>query len=143
MYSHILVPLDTSELAEQALPHAEALARCFQAELHLLTVVHTPHDDLSEGEPDDQFDPRTLEAQEYLQGLAGRLSEDGVPTSVTVRQGDVAEEIIAQAAEDPCDLIVMCTHGRSGLGRWVYGSIADRLLRYSPLPTLLVRASKA
>jgi nucleotide-binding universal stress UspA family protein len=75
--------------------------------------------------------------------VAARLAQDGIPVRTTIRRGDVAEEIIAYATESRCDLIVLCTHGRSGLGRWVYGSIADRMLRYSPVPVLLVRAAKA
>ena len=143
MYSRILVPLDTSDLAEQALPHAEALARRLNAELQLLTVIHTPPEEAaSAGAPADEFDPRALEGQEYLQGLAARLTGDGVRVKTRIRRGDIAEEIMAHAVETRCDLIVVCTHGRSGLGRWVYGSIADRLLRYAPVPVLLVRASK-
>jgi nucleotide-binding universal stress UspA family protein len=144
MYSRILVPLDASDLAEQALPHAEALARCFGAELELLTVVHIPPEEtLALAEPSAEFDPRLPEAQEYLEGLAARLKQDRIAVSTTVRRGDVAEEIIAFAADAGCQLIVMCTHGRSGVSRWVYGSIADRLLRYSPVPVMLVRASQA
>jgi nucleotide-binding universal stress UspA family protein len=143
MYTRLLVPLDTSDLAEQALPHAEALARCFRAELELVTVIHVAGDEVpEEGDALDEYDPRRLEVQEYLDGLAGRLKEDGLSVSAVIRHGDVAEEIILHATDARCDLIVICTHGRSGLGRWVYGSVADRVLRYSPVPVLLVRATK-
>ncbi|MGQ9731672.1 MAG: universal stress protein [Candidatus Zipacnadales bacterium] len=139
MYSTVLVPLDTSELAEQALPHAIELARRFGAEVELLTVIPASLDNtLSPGITADEWDPRQLEAEEYLEAIAGRLAAEGITVRSEVRRGDVAEEIIDHATH--CDLIVMCTHGRSGLGRWVYGSIADRTLRYATVPVLLVRA---
>jgi nucleotide-binding universal stress UspA family protein len=143
VYSRILVPLDTSELAEQALPHAAELARRFEGELELVTVVQGSREEALEGhDPQSDWDPRALEAQEYIEGVAGRLSQEGLSVQTTIRWGDVAEEIMAHSAESDCDLIVMCTHGRSGLGRWVYGSIADRTLRYARVPVLLVRAAK-
>ncbi len=143
MYSRILLPLDTSELAEQALPHAAELARRFEGELELLTVVRASREDALEGhDQESDWDPRVLEAQEYLEGVAGRLSQEGLSVRTTIRRGDVAEEIMAHSRESGCNLIVMCTHGRSGLGRWVYGSIADRTLRYARVPVLLVRAAK-
>ena len=119
MYSRVLVPLDTSELAEQALPHAVELARHFDAHLELLTVLRASGEEALEVHaPGDEWDPRALEAQEYLDGVAGRLSQDDLSVSTAVRRGDVAEEIMAHSVDAGCDLIVMCTHGRSGLGRW-------------------------
>ena len=141
MYKCLAVPLDTSELAEQAIPHAVALAKRFGARVELLTVIPSSLEDTIDGEAaGDAWDPRKLEAQEYLEGVSGRLADQGVSVSTAVRRGDVAEEIIDHAAH--CDLIIMCTHGRSGLGRWVYGSIADRTLRHASVPILLVRASE-
>jgi nucleotide-binding universal stress UspA family protein len=143
VYSRILVPLDTSELAEQALPHAAELARRFEAELELLTVVRASREDSLEGQDlQGDWDPRVLEAQEYLEGVAGRFAQEGLSVETAIRRGDVAEEIMAHSGDRHCNLIVMCTHGRSGLGRWVYGSIADRTLRYAQLPVLLVRAAE-
>ncbi len=143
MYTKIVVPLDTSGIAEQALPHAAEIAQKFDAELELLTVVRaSPDDAFPEGAPGDEWDPRTLEAQEYIDAVAGRLKESGVTARTAIRRGDVAEEILAHVRDTGCDLVVMCTHGRSGLGRWVYGSIADRALRYASVPVLLVRAAE-
>lgn len=139
MYSSLVVPLDMSELAERALPHAVEIARRFKARVELLTVVPTPRDATMAGEGEADWDPRKLEAQEYLAALAARLTDEGLDVRTAVRSGDVAAEIIEYATD--CDLIVMCTHGRSGLGRWVYGSIADRTLRYATVPILLVRAA--
>jgi nucleotide-binding universal stress UspA family protein len=143
MYSKIVVPLDSSEIAEQALSHAAEIARRFEAELELLTVVPaSPDDGFPHDGPGDEWDPRTLEAQEYVEAVAGRLREDGIKATTSFRRGDVAEEILAHTRDTECDLIVMCTHGRSGRGRWVYGSIADRTLRYATVPVLLVRAAE-
>jgi nucleotide-binding universal stress UspA family protein len=141
VYTAIVVPLDTSELAEQALAHAAEIARHFDAHLELLTVIPASvGDTVAGGTARDAWDARKLEAQEYLEAVSSRLTDDGISVSTAVRQGDVAEEIIEHAAH--CDLIIMCTHGRSGLGRWVYGSIADRTLRHAGVPILLVRASE-
>jgi len=140
VYTHIVVPLDTSELAEQALPHAIEIARRFEAQVELLTVVPASVEDAIGPAAEEAWDPRKLEAQEYLEAVASRLSQEGIAVRTAVRRGDVAEEIIDHAAH--CDLIVMCTHGRSGLGRWVYGSITDRALRHAGVPILLVRASE-
>lgn len=141
MYTTIVVPLDTSELAEQALAHAAEIARRCGAHVELLTVIPASLEDVIEdGAARDAWDPRKLEAEEYLAAVSGRLSAEGISVSTSVRRGDVAEEIIEHA--DHCDLIVMSTHGRSGLGRWVYGSIADRTLRHAGVPILLVRSSE-
>lgn len=141
MYSTIVVPLDNSELAEQALAHAVEIARRFEAHVELLTVVPSSLEaTIESGAAGEAWDPRTLAAQEYLEAVSGRLAAEGISVSTTVRRGDVAEEIIEHA--DHCDLIVMSTHGRSGLGRWVYGSIADRTLRHAGVPILLVRSSE-
>jgi len=141
VYSDIVVPLDMSELAEQALAHAVEIAKRFEAHVELLTVIPSSLENAMEGESAGAtFDPRKLEAQEYLAAVGSRLADDGLSVSTAVRHGDVAEEIIDHATD--CDLIIMCTHGRSGLGRWVYGSITDRTLRHAGVPILLVRASE-
>ncbi len=140
MYKRILVTLDRSQLAEQALPHALAIAQACEASVELLSIVKLL--------ADSNLDPKALEAEtreseDYLRGIAARLSEAGLECSINVRQGDVADEILRFCEEAECDLIVMSTHGRSGLGRWVYGSIADRVLRYAEVPVLLVRATES
>jgi nucleotide-binding universal stress UspA family protein len=152
MYRRVLVTLDQSSLAELALPHALAIAQAFSAEIELLTVI--PYHAFAEGavgggmfpgtEPlgpvmvDDEALGRA--AREYLEQIAARVRADGVPCECAVVQGDVAESVLEFARGSECDLIAMCTHGRSGLGRWVYGSVADRVLRHATVPVLLVRA---
>lgn len=143
MYTHILVSLDQSELSEQALPHAIGLARAFGSTLHLVSVVHVSTSQVESGTTvvadwETQLDL----ARQYMSGIRKRILEQDVEAEWDVCQGDVAEEILRYCEQQECDLIVMSTHGRSGLGRWVYGSIADRVLRYATVPVLLVRASE-
>lgn len=153
MYKRILVPLDGSTFAEQALPHALEIARAADAELHLLTVVPTldnqtmavvdlyPMYVYRSFMVDQSQEMERLQAdlRAYLEQLCQRAASAGVRAEPVLRFGQPAEEIIGYAHEAGCDLIVMSTHGRSGLGRWVYGSVADKVLRGADIPVLLVR----
>lgn len=143
MYERILTTLDQSDLAEKALPHAVAIAKAFGAEVHLLSVVPVvdPEAMHAAGVAVD-WEAQLQRAREYLAGIRKRLLSDGVEAEWDVCQGDIAEEILRYCDQQDCSLIVMSTHGRSGLGRWVYGSIADRVLRHAAVPVLLVRASE-
>jgi nucleotide-binding universal stress UspA family protein len=148
MFRRILVPLDGSELAERALPYAQGLARELNSELILLRVVNCV--DLASSQaftgflPAEVFDAAIEDerqtAAEYLARLAERLQADGLATQWVVRSGDPAGEIVEYGKMAQIDLVVMSTHGRSGLSRWVYGSVADRVLRGGTLPVLLIRA---
>jgi len=143
MYKHILVPLDQSELAEQALPHAADVAEAMQAEISLIAVVavvDTEATKMAGAVADWEAEVEVM--GEYLQGLAGRLADQSLTCHHEVLAGDIGEEILRYAEENDCDLIVMSTHGRSGLGRWVYGSVADRILTHTHIPILMVRASE-
>lgn len=142
MYERILVTLDQSELAEKALPHAIALAQAFGSTLHLVSVVPVLERDLmhAAGIAVD-WQAELSRAREYMAGIRKQVMAVGVEAEWDVCQGDITEEILRYCDQQECDLIVMSTHGRSGLGRWVYGSIADRVLRHATVPVLLVRAS--
>ena len=143
MYKRILVTLDQSALAEQALPHAVAVAQHMDAVIELLSVVPVVDDDLMRA-AGAAFDWETQKqaAEEYLNGIRARVEAEGLRCTIAVRQGDVADEIIRYCGEVGRTLVVMSTHGRSGLGRWVYGSVADRVLRYADVPVLLIRAEE-
>ena len=143
MYKRILVTLDQSQLAEQALPHAAAIAQAMDAVVELLSVVRVVDDDLmrAAGAAFD-WEAQKHATQEYLDGIKARVEGEGLRCTTAIRQGDVAEEIIRYCGEIGRTLVVMSTHGRSGLGRWVYGSVADRVLRYADVPVLLVRATE-
>jgi len=137
------VTLDQSELAEQALPHAVAIAKHMDAVVELLSVVPVLDDELVQA-VGGAFDWEVQKqvAEDYLQGIQARVEAEGLRCTTAVRQGDVADEIIRYCGEVGRTLVVMSTHGRSGLGRWVYGSVADRVLRYADVPVLLVRAEE-
>ncbi len=126
MIGTVIVPLDGSDLAEQALPYAEAIARKANAPLHLMRVVP----------PDAQASAET-EARDYLREQAKNY---GDRVQISVRMGQPADQIVDGADEMTDPVVVMTTHGRSGIGRWLYGSVADRVVRGSGAPVLLIRS---
>ncbi len=143
MYKRILVTLDQSELAERALPHAVAVAKAMTADIELVCVVPVVDDEaMRAAGAGFDWQAEVQAAQEYVNGICTRVEKEGLTCQVIARQGDITEEILRHCTEADCDLIVMSTHGRSGLGRWVYGSIADRVLRYAEVPVRLVRAAE-
>lgn len=143
MYKKILVTLDGSELAKKALPHAEKLAFGFGSEIILFQVV--PFMPIY-GSPElvtpliiDEKQKDTAES--YLQSLAEEMKQRGLKVSATVKTGQqVAVEIIDFAKEIGADLIIMSTHGRSGITRWVLGSTALKVLTRAETPILLLRS---
>jgi nucleotide-binding universal stress UspA family protein len=147
MYKRILVPLDGSPLAEAALDHAGQLARCQDSEIVLLRVVISSYtivapDLVLAGQGVDQ-ERLQQEAEQYLQTQAGKLATHGIAVHLVACQGPVAEAILDHARSLAVDVIVMSTHGRGGVSRWVYGSVADRVLQAAPCPVLLIRAGAA
>ncbi len=145
MYKKILVPLDGSELAKKALDHAGTLAEAFHAEIILLQVVpFMPIYGAPELVTPFVVDEKQKEAAEgYLINLAAELEKRGFRVTVKVKTGmHVAEEIIDFAKGGKADLIVMCTHGHSGITRWVLGSVAHKVLTRAETPILLVHLKR-
>ena len=146
MYRKILVPLDGSMLAEKAIPHATALAKGTGAQVTLLTVVQLTLGLAGvklEAMPEYAVERRaalTAEAMTYLQKIRQDLVDQGVATKGVLLEGDIASEIITYAEENGFGLIAMATHGRSGIERFVMGSIADKVVRSTVKPVLLIRA---
>jgi nucleotide-binding universal stress UspA family protein len=142
----ILVPLDGSELAERALLPARHLATAFDAEILLLRVREFPRfavDSVAAGMYTSAVEEAILAAAEdYLAQAASRLQTQGVRVRWETQLGLVTERILETAQEHAVNLIVMSTHGRSGLERWVMGSEAERVLSSSQVPVLLVRAGE-
>ena len=145
MFKHILVPLDGSELAEQALPTAVSLAEKRGIELTIVQVVAPPVGIVSDGAGYEMVwsvetaTAAVREAERYLLNVAERWSPGASRWSTVVVEGDEAGGIVDTAVAEGCDLIIMSTHGRSGLSRWVLGSVAEKVLRAAPCPVLVNR----
>ena len=145
MYKKILVPLDGSELAKNALGHAEKLAEIFDAEIILLQVVpFMPIYGTPEFVTSCVVDEKQKEAAErYLTNLAEELKKRGSKVTAKVKTcPQVAAEIIDFAKASGADLIVMCTHGHSGITRWVLGSIAHKVLTRAETPILIIQLKR-
>jgi nucleotide-binding universal stress UspA family protein len=135
MYQRILVALDGSELAEAVLPQAEGLARATGAALLLVRAVNVPATVVAATAGDaGMVSPELLD-----EAIAQRLQARGLQVSWEVVEGEPSEALIDAARRHHCDLIAIATHGRTGLPRAVLGSVADRVVRESHLPVLLVR----
>lgn len=140
MIKRILVALDGSMLAEQALPTASALARKTGAEVLLMTAIAPPDRWVDGGAPRLWEEEETALASRYLESIARILRDKGTPAKTRVIWGRPAEMIRVVAGQENADIIALTTHGRSGLSRWLIGSIADKLVRTADRPLLLVRA---
>jgi nucleotide-binding universal stress UspA family protein len=142
MYKRVLVPLDGSRLAEQALPHAAAQAEQFGAEIYLLRVLGPlPDPILASRQVARSAEAASARlAQTYLEGIASSLRERGISAKAAIVEGKPYVEIIQFAEDEKIDLIVMSTRGHSGLSRWLLGSVADRVVRGATVPLMLIQA---
>jgi nucleotide-binding universal stress UspA family protein len=147
MYKKVLVPLDGSKLAECVLPHVETIGKgCGVLEVVFLRVAEPFR--LPSGynaglgqETIDRIDAEDkAAAQSYLDNLVKRTRYDGVSVKPEVITGTPAESIADYATKNSIELIVIATHGRSGVSRWALGSVADRVLHFACIPVLMVRA---
>ena len=145
MFQHLLVPLDGSELAETALPMAKAIAVRFNSQITLVRAVHLPQymgDGLDFSEVYTNLDKNMqAEAKVYLAGKQKALETAGFEVNSHIVIGEpAADAILLAASELGVDMIVMSTHGRGGVMRWVFGSVADKVLRQAEIPILLTRS---
>jgi nucleotide-binding universal stress UspA family protein len=145
MYKKILVPLDGSELAECVIPHVETVVKGPKDCKVILFRVVPP---LRLGGIESRISPaeRTrLEedslnvAREYLEKVAKGLRSEGIKVEIDAVLGEAKEELVEYAEQNEIDLIIIATHGRSGVGRWVWGSVAERVMHASCVPVLMVR----
>ena len=135
----ILVPLDGSECAENILPEVESLATNLKVGICLLRVAFAhsfPGVDATEAEV-----AVVREAETYLQGIEQRLKAKGCEVDSHVRYGDDAEEILAHSNHDDIDFIAMFIYGRSGVKRFLIGSVAEKIVRHATKPVFLVRCT--
>lgn len=145
MYNSILVPLDGSKRAEKILPYVEALAQKFGATLLLLQVVEPFGAEVAPYDMVPTFDTEMVEgwvkdAQAYLNDLQKGLSEKNIEAKTIIENGSVAPAILEVAERENVDLIAMASHGRTGLARVFYGSVAAGMLNRADRPLLLIRA---
>ncbi len=146
MYQRIVVALDGSGVAEQALGEAGELARRLGVPVHLLRVVDpylTDHASLTGMFVDEQAVEGALHeedeiARRYLQSVADRLGAEGRQATIEVARGPVHRTIVERTGAN--DLLVLVSHGRGGLKRWLLGSVAEAVVRHARTPVLLVRA---
>ena len=148
MFARILVPLDGSARAEEALPVAARIVRASRGSIHLLTVVKSPID---LGEEDD-FDPLLREqeietgatvASDYLRTVVTLPVLDGIQVTTEIGPGLSPQYILAAARSGEFDLTVLSSHGRTGFTRWVLGSVAHTLAHESTIPTLVLHENES
>ena len=144
MFKKILVPVDGSERAEKALIPALALARAADGEVIMMRVPEYGNElvtraaGLSFMKEKEQEAKRKL-CKNYLRGVRQTHMDYDTPIRIEVIDGDPAGAILDTVVAEAIDLIVMTTHGRTGIGRWVYGSVTERVLRNAPCPVLALR----
>ena len=138
MYDRILVPTDGSEGARAAFDHALALAELVGGELHVLNAVD-PTLVPVEVSADGVFDALQEAGEGYVRELSERAEAAGVTVETAVVTGATADAITGYAEANDVDLLVMGTHGRTGLRLWLLGSVTERVIRTAPVPVLTVR----
>jgi nucleotide-binding universal stress UspA family protein len=150
MFTRIVVPLDGSGLAEQALPQAIELSQATGTPMHLVRVLDFSYLVKVAGYPvhgayvemtalQQALQEEHDAAETYLTAKKEVLESQGIMVTTALLNGSPSSEIVA--ATQPSDLIVMCTHGRGGLARWFLGSVAEDIVRRATVPVMLVRAS--
>ena len=156
MFQKILVPLDGSSLGEAALPYVEGLVAELSPKIRneitlYQAVASMPHYAVVDGEDmaniplvytEKEIEQFKKQAADYLNEAGENLRSKGVDVRIMVGVGEAAEGICRVADDIDADLVAMSTHGRSGISRWAFGSIADRVLRAGKAPVLIVRPAK-
>ena len=150
MFNHILLPLDGSHLAEAALPATMELASKFNSEITLVRVLQPPHLIMTAANGSvyaqlltEMRNQSEQDAHLYLRNHQGSLRQQGYIVHTQVVEGEnVVDALLQVASSLGVDTIVMSTHGRGGVSRWVFGSVADKVLRHAEVPVLLIRAKE-
>lgn len=147
MFQRILVPLDGTALSEKAIPTAAWIARASGGTIVFISVV-LPLMEFGTYSPErtiplkpGAFERREAEAKSYLTGIITTHANElaGIPTEIDVTSGAVSAEIQSEARLEHVDLIVICSKGETGLQRWVFGNIAQEVVRHSPVPVLVLQ----
>ena len=141
MYDDILLPVDGSTTGEHALPHTFGLAEQYDSTVHVLFVVDDTRDSVSVmGGP--VLETLEQEGQRLVDEMVARVEERGIDVTGEVVRGSPHEAIVEYADEHGIDVIVMATHGRTGVERVLLGSVTERVVRTAPTPVLTVHAEE-
>ncbi|MEL7561955.1 universal stress protein [Dehalogenimonas sp. 4OHTPN] len=143
MYKRILVPLDGSKTAEGVLPHAKALAYAEGAEIALLNVAANPAQEFAFEDPaiaGYTVAEGEKSANKYMTKVCDELKTAGFKVTCHLREGGPATTILKMAEELKADVIAMSTHGRGWPASWLIGSVAERVVRHSKIPVMMIRA---
>lgn len=142
-FRRIVVPLDGSELAESALDPALIIAQSMGAEVILFRVAQRIPRTQKLAEMPDVYDEVVAatyrEAEEYLEGIRQRLAYERVSIEYRAAEGGIARQILDYVAEEKVDLIVLSSHGRTGVSRWVHGNVAQKVIMGCPCSVLVIR----
>ncbi|MBN1152698.1 MAG: universal stress protein [Dehalococcoidia bacterium] len=145
MFGKMLVCLDGSTLSEQIVPYATEVARRFGSKVVLLQVLQIPSSlaaasaQGAENVIEEELRRLSFESHQYLDGIAAQMKEHGVQTEVSVIEGTPGDAIVEFASQSGIELIVVATHGRKNIGRLVFGSVADHVMRHTTIPVLSVK----
>jgi nucleotide-binding universal stress UspA family protein len=148
LIKRILVPLDGSAVGETAIPYAETLGQMLGSELVLFQVVKPPVPIGIEAPTmstiyEEELERTRASAVVYLDRVEKKLQEKGLSTSSAINLGPPADQIIDFAETNAVDLIAMSTHGRSGIGRWVFGSVTDKVVHAGNIAVMTIRATES
>jgi nucleotide-binding universal stress UspA family protein len=142
MYQTLLVPLDGSSRAESILPHVENLAMQFKSKVYFLQIV-TLHDATIQIDDIDQYQYNFNQKKEEIRAYLARIQEEfqkkGIVASYLIEEGAVVETILSVAQRENADLVAIASHGRSGLSRVFYGSVAAGIMQQIDRPMLVIR----
>jgi len=147
MYHKIMVPLDGSQVAECVIPHIETIAGKSGIRVELVSVIE-PLEIPTRGKiaiSDDEikqiYAEDKKEAAKYLDQVAARLAQAGIKADTVILSGKPADSLVRYAVDNKVDLIIMATHGRSGISKIFWGSVAEKILRATAIPVLLIKTT--
>ncbi len=147
MYKKIMVPLDGSQVAECVIPHIETIAKKSTTKVELVSVIE-PLEIPTKGKialSDDEIKQIETEgkkeAAKYLEQVSDQLTQAGIKVDTVILSGRAADRLVRYAVNNGVDLIIMATHGRSGISRLFWGSVAEKILRATDIPVLLIKTT--
>ncbi len=142
MFNQILLPLDRSELAECVLPHTVAVARAFESHLAFLHVMETPREEYGRRAMDPlNWQIRKAEAKNYLQELDSRMQKAGLQTEMHLWEGFAADQVIEFSEQHDPQLIMLSSHGQSGLSEWGVSSVVQKIILRARTSVMIIRAA--